>query len=161
MKTIVSGRNIDLTKAIKDHVTEKFDKLDHHFDFIQEIHVFLSVEKNPKIKDKHLAEATVHVSGAIVRVEIKSENLYASIDDLVRKVDRSMKKHKTKLLRRSKRDHISESIRKQGFEEAVAQEDELEEVPEEEIFLTFMENEGEETEKPNTGDPVSAQSSNP
>ncbi len=147
MKIIVSGRNIDLTKAIKEHVTEKFDKLDHHFDFIQEVHIFLSVEKNPKIKENHLAEATVHVSGAIVRVETKSENLYASIDDLVRKVDRSLKKHKTKLLRRSKRDHVSESIRKQGFEDAVAEEvDELEEVPEEEVFLTFLENESKENE---------------
>ncbi len=151
MKIIVSGRNIDLTKAIKDHVTDKFDKLDHHFDFIQEIHVFLSVEKNPKIKEKHLAEATVHVNGAIVRVETKSENLYSSIDDLVRKVDRSLKKHKTKLLRRSKHDHMSESIRKQGFKEALAEEKEANadeqdmEVPEEEVFLTFLESETEAT----------------
>lgn len=141
MKIIVSGRNIDLTKAIKDHVSEKFQRLEEHFDFVQEVHCFLSVEKNPSIRDNQVAEATVHVRGAIVRVEVRSDNLYTSIDELVRKVDRSLKKHKTKLLKRNKHDSSGESIRRTGFEEAVAEESGETAAPEEEVFYTYSEEE--------------------
>src|SRR4051812_11081368 len=102
MKLIVNGRNIELTEAIKAYVAEKVGRLDHHYDFIQEIHVFLSVEKNPRINNCHLAEATVVVSRAVLRVETSSEDLYASTDKLVDKVDRVLNRHKTKLLGRAK-----------------------------------------------------------
>jgi putative sigma-54 modulation protein len=123
MRIIVNGRNIHLTDAIKAYVTDKFNRLDHHYDFIHEVHVFLSVEKNPSISANQLAEATVHVSGAVMRVEESSDNLYASIDKLVDKVDRSLNKHKTKLLARAKsrRSAGGESIRRVGFDEALAE----------------------------------------
>lgn len=99
MKIIVSGRNINLTQGIKDHVTDKMRRLGDHFDFIQEIHVFLSVEKNPSIKDNQKAEATVHVNGAIIRVGATKADLYVGIDDLLHKIERALRKHKTRLMR--------------------------------------------------------------
>ena len=122
MKIIVSGRNIELTQAIKDHVIGKLDWVSQHFDFIQEVHVFVSVQKNPSIKNRQTAEATVHVNGAIIRAAVSSENLYTSIDQLVEKIDRSLSKHKSKLLHRSKSSKsngngVSSSIRHIGLEE--------------------------------------------
>jgi putative sigma-54 modulation protein len=102
MKTIISGRNIQLTDAIKTTVQEKIHKINEHYDFVQEVHVFLSVEKNPRIAQPAKAEATVHVSGATLRIEVSSEDLYASIDLLVDKLDRSLSRYKTKLLGRNK-----------------------------------------------------------
>lgn len=141
MRIIVNGRNIHLTDAIKTYVTEKFSRLEHHYDFIHEIHVFLGVEKNPSISNNQLAEATVHVNGAVVRVEESSDSLYASIDKLVDKVDRSLNKHKTKLLHRAKSGRSSggESIRKVGVEEPVAV-DETEEAEDfEGVYFTYDE----------------------
>lgn len=116
MKTIISGRNIQLTDAIKSTVTEKIHKINEHYDFVQEVHVFLSVEKNPRIAASQLAEATVHVNGATLRLETSSEDLYASIDLLVDKMDRALQRYKTKLLQRNKSGHSSggESIRHIG-----------------------------------------------
>ncbi len=102
MKLIVNGRNIELTDAIKAHVAEKMERLEHHYDFIQEIHVFLGVEKNPRISAGQLAEATVVVSRAVLRVETHSEDLYGSIDKLIDKIERVLSRHKTKLLGRAK-----------------------------------------------------------
>lgn len=116
MKLIVNGRNIELTDAIKAYVAEKIGRLDHHYDFIQEIHVFLSVEKNPRINASQLAEATVVVNRAVLRVEVSSDDLYGSIDKLVDKVERVLSRHKTKLLGRAK-SAKGESIRKTGAEE--------------------------------------------
>jgi putative sigma-54 modulation protein len=142
MKLIVNGRNIELTEAIKAYVAEKIGRLEHHYDFIQEIHVFLSVEKNPRISSNQLAEATVVVNRAVLRVEVSSEDLYGSIDKLVDKVERVLTRHKTKLLGRAK-SAKGESIRKTGLEEEVAA-GELTEEDMEGVFLTYEDE--EETE---------------
>ena len=138
MKIIISGRNITLTDAIKDYVEEKFSRLEHHYDFLREIHVFLSVEKNPRITTSQRAEATVHVNGAIMRVEVSTDNLYASIDELTDKVERGVNKHKTKLLGRNKSGHKATSIRKAGFEEALAEEEVETQVGEVEETVHFL-----------------------
>ncbi len=109
MHIVTNGRNIELTDAIKDYVHSKLSSLQNHYDFIQEVHVILEVMKNPRIAESKLAEATVHVPGLLIRVEAASETLYASIDMLVDKIERSLKKHKTKLLNRSTASH--ETIR--------------------------------------------------
>lgn len=118
MKTIVNGRNIDLTEAIKEHISDKFEKLQNHFDFLQEANVFLSVEKNPSIKDNHKAEVTLHIHGTVLRVSVAKSDLYASIDELVRKADRSLRKYKTKHLKHHKGHNPTESIRKPELTEA-------------------------------------------
>lgn len=137
MKLIVNGRNIELTEAIKAYVAEKIGRLDHHYDFIQEIHVFLSVEKNPRISSNQLAEATVVVNRAVLRVEVSSEDLYGSIDKLVDKTERVLTRHKTKLLGRAK-SAKGESIRKTGVEEEVP---ELTDEEMEGVFLTYEDDE--------------------
>ena len=139
MKIIISGRNITLTDGIKDYAEEKFSRLEDHYDFLREVHVFLSVEKNPRINASQRAEATVHVNRAILRVEVCTDSLYASIDALTDKVERSLSKHKTKLLGRTKAGHTAKSIRKAGFEEALAEEAETQETSEMEegVHLLF------------------------
>jgi putative sigma-54 modulation protein len=138
MKLLANGRNIELTEAIKAYVTEKVGRLEHHYDFVQEIHVFLGVEKNPRISDNQLAEATVVVPRAVLRVEVSSPDLYASIDKLVDKVERVLTRHKTKLLGRAK-SAKGESIRKAGSEEEVSAELTAEEM--EGVFLTYEDDE--------------------
>jgi putative sigma-54 modulation protein len=142
MKLIVNGRNIELTDAIKAYVAEKIGRLEQHYDFIQEIHVFLSVEKNPRIHDNQRAEATVVVSRAVLRVETSSEGLYGSIDTLVDKIERVLTRHKTKLLGRAK-SAKGESIRHNGFEEEAiaAATEEFEEIDIEGVYLTYEDEE--------------------
>ncbi len=145
MQIVTNGRNIELTDSIKSYVDEKVGRLQNHFDFIQEVHVILEVEKNPRISANQLAEATIHVTGAVIRVEAASENLYASIDMLVDKIERSLRKHKTKLMNRTgPRNH--ETIRKEagalGADEA---EDTMEDVEDIELRVRVEEEEEEES----------------
>ena len=122
MHIVTNGRNIELTDAIKEYVHSKLSRLQNHYDFIQEVHVILEVMKNPRIAENQLAEATVHVPGLLIRVEAASESLYASIDMLVDKIERSLKKHKTKLLNRSTASH--DTIRHAGDLTVVDEDDE-------------------------------------
>jgi putative sigma-54 modulation protein len=140
MKIIVTSRNIELTDAIKGFVDDKMSRIGQHYDFVFEIHVFLSVEKNPSIHDSQIAEATVHVNGAVLRVEASSDSLYASIDKLHDKVERGLRKHKTKIFQRTKANH--ESIRHLGVDEGITDEAETDHDPDlDDIHVSFLEEE--------------------
>ncbi|MDF9393703.1 MULTISPECIES: ribosome hibernation-promoting factor, HPF/YfiA family [Methylococcus] len=92
MQLSISGHHIDVTDALKNYTTEKFQRLERHFDQLFDVHVILSVEK---LLQK--AEATVQVTGASLFAEDIQEDLYAAIDGLVDKLDRQILKHKEKL----------------------------------------------------------------
>jgi putative sigma-54 modulation protein len=92
MQINITGHHIDITDALRDYVTEKMDKLTRHFDHVTNIHVILTVEKQDQ-----KAEATVHVSGGDLFAQHSSEDMYASIDGLLDKLDRQIIKHKEKI----------------------------------------------------------------
>ncbi len=99
MKILIEGKNIELTKALKDYVNEKLQRLSHHFETIiknHEVKVKLSVLKNPRISKSNITEVTIFLDGKIIRSEQASEDMYASIDLVVDKLDRQIQKYKAK-----------------------------------------------------------------
>lgn len=92
MQINITGHHIEITDALKDYVTEKMQKLTRHFDHVTNSHVILTVEKQ-----NQKAEATVHASGKDLFAEHTCEDMYASIDALVDKLDRQIIKHKEKI----------------------------------------------------------------
>ncbi len=93
MNLHLTAHHLEITPAIRDYATEKFDKIKRHFEnVVIDVNVILSVEK---LKQK--AEATMHVSGKNLFVECEDENLYTAIDMLVDKLERQVRRHKEKL----------------------------------------------------------------
>jgi putative sigma-54 modulation protein len=95
MQLSISGHHIDITNALHDYVTGKFDRLVRHSDHITNVHVVLSVEK---LAQK--AEATVHISGAELFADATMDDMYAAIDTLADKLDRQLLRHKEKTVER-------------------------------------------------------------
>lgn len=92
MQINITGHHIDLTSALRSYVENKFERLERHFDNMINIRVILSVEKERK-----LAEATIHVNRGNIFAVAEHEDMYAAIDSLTDKLDRQIKKHKSKL----------------------------------------------------------------
>lgn len=92
MQINITGHHIDVTDALRTYVSEKMEKLKRHFDHVTNVHVILTVEK---LSQK--AEATVHVSGTDLFAQHDTEDMYASIDGLIDKLDRQIVKHKEKI----------------------------------------------------------------
>ena len=92
MQVNLSGHHVEITDSLRNYVNEKIQRLDRHFDQALDIHVVLTVEKL-----RHKAEATIHVVGNDIYADAIEEDMYASIDALVDKIDRQIKKHKEKL----------------------------------------------------------------
>jgi len=95
MNLNLTGRHLEITPAIRQHVTEKITKMKDHFDGVMDVTVVLSVEK---LRQK--AEGSVHLSGKDVFVESEDDNLYVAIDSMVEKLDRQIVKHKEKFAAR-------------------------------------------------------------
>lgn len=93
MQINITGLHLEVTDALRDYLEEKLERLERHFDRIIAIQVVLQVEK---LKQK--AEATLHVAGREVVANAEHEDMYASIDLLVDKLDRQLIKHKEKQL---------------------------------------------------------------
>lgn len=91
MQISISGQRMEVTPALHDHVVEKIEKIVRHFDHVTNTHVVLKV-----VKTRHMAEATINASGITVHASSTSNNLYAAIDAMARKLNRQVLKHKEK-----------------------------------------------------------------
>ncbi len=97
MRTRISGKNIDITNALRDKVEKKLSKFGKYFSPDTEAQVTLSVEKN-----RHIIEVTIPFNGVILRGEEATGDMYTSIDNVVDKLERQMRRQKTKLERKVK-----------------------------------------------------------
>ena len=93
MNLQLTGHHLQITPAIRDYVSGKLDRITHHFDHVIDLNVILSVEKL-----QHKVEATVHVRGRDIFCESIASDMYAAIDELTDKLDRTIIKHKEKNL---------------------------------------------------------------
>ncbi|MEP1742173.1 MAG: ribosome hibernation promoting factor [Kangiellaceae bacterium] len=94
MQINLTGHHLDLTDALRNYVHDKFQRLERHFDHINNVHVVLEVDK---VRQK--AEAKLNVNGGEIFATSEEEVMYAAIDSLVDKLDRQVIKHKEKMIR--------------------------------------------------------------
>jgi len=92
MQLKLTGHHVEVTASLRDYVENKLEKLERHFDHINNINVVFTVEK----KD-HIAEGTVHLNGTDVFASAHNADMYNAIDSLVDKLDRQILKHKGKI----------------------------------------------------------------
>jgi len=92
MQINITGHHVDVTPALRAYVTEKMQKLVRHSDQLMSINVILNVEKL-----QQLAEATVNLSGQTLFATVTATDMYASIDGLVDKLDRQIRRRKDRI----------------------------------------------------------------
>ncbi|AYW45377.1 ribosome-associated translation inhibitor RaiA [Tetragenococcus koreensis] len=96
----VRGENIEVTQGIRDYVEKKVGKLERYFNDVPEAtaHVNLKVytEKTAKV------EVTIPLPYLVLRAEETSPDLYGSIDLVVDKLERQIRKFKTKINRKNR-----------------------------------------------------------
>jgi putative sigma-54 modulation protein len=91
MNIIISGRRLELTGNLKEYTENKIRKFRKYLNNITEATVILSVEKY-----RHKAEVLLRVNGLMIQAESVTGEMYSSIDDVVEKLERQVKKYKDK-----------------------------------------------------------------
>jgi len=95
MQPTITGHHLTVTDALRSHIDEKFARLSRYFDHIISAQIILNVEKHDQ-----KAEAILHVAGGELVANAEHEDMYATIDLLIDKLSRQLKKHKEKLVER-------------------------------------------------------------
>jgi putative sigma-54 modulation protein len=96
MRLQVKGKNLEVPPAIREYAESKLAKLDRHLHETAQVELELSMERNPSIANNAVAEATVWTKGPVVRARESSSDLKASIDQLVGKLERQVKRAREK-----------------------------------------------------------------
>jgi len=105
MQVSITGRHVELTEPLKDYVNDKLQHLKHSFDHVVDVHVVLSVEKF-----RQRCEVSMQASGINIHGSDETEDMYASIDGVVDKLNRQLKRYRAKL-RRHRGDTQSRQIK--------------------------------------------------
>jgi putative sigma-54 modulation protein len=95
----VKGRGVEVTDAIRSYAEKRLGKLERQLPD-PEIELQLSAEQNPRIRDTHVAEATVWTKGPGLRVWGGAQEGHTSIDQLVDKLERQATRYREKRGRR-------------------------------------------------------------
>lgn len=93
MKIITSGKGIGVSESLMDRIEKKLAKLDRYFRDDAEANIRLSQEKG----GRNIAEITISAGGVLLRAEETSGDMYVSIDGAVDKLNRQIRRHRTKL----------------------------------------------------------------
>ena len=92
----IRGDKILVTDAIKEYITDKLDRLNKYFDKPEEINANILV----KVKGfEQTIEVTIPTPNFTIRSEESAEDLYAAIDLVSDKIERQIRKNKTKINR--------------------------------------------------------------
>src|SRR5215216_6357086 len=96
MRLQVKRRNVEISQQIRTYAEDKLGKLERQLPDPTRVELELAVEHNPSIAGNQVAEATVWTKGPVLRARESSADMKASIDQLVDKLERQVKRYKEK-----------------------------------------------------------------
>lgn len=92
MRISITGKNLEISDYLNELVNKKVGKLERFFPQDAEVFVTLSVEKN-----RHIVEVTIPYDGGVIRGEEITGDMYASIDNVLDKLEKQIIRHRTRL----------------------------------------------------------------
>ncbi len=94
MKLNIRGEKVEITPAIKEYIESKLERLNRYFENSDELEAFVKV----RIKGvEQIIEVTVPTHRFTLRAEESHKDLYAATDLVVDKLERQIRKNKTRL----------------------------------------------------------------
>lgn len=92
MNYIIKGKQVTVTPAMQENAEKKISKFEKFFRPDAEAVLTFKVEK-----DRNIFEVAIFSGGTIIRAEERSTDMYTAMDLVVEKLERQIRKYKTKL----------------------------------------------------------------
>ena len=100
IKYSIRGENLEVTEALRDYVVSKLERIEKYFQADQELDARVNLkvyrEKTAKV------EVTIPLGSITLRAEDVSQDMYGSIDLVTDKIERQIRKNKTKIERKNR-----------------------------------------------------------
>ncbi len=105
MRITISGKNFNVSEKVESRLTRKLNKLDRYFGAEVEAQARLAIERN----DRNICEITIPIEGGIVRAEEEAEDMFKALDRCIEKLERQIRKYRTRLEKRLKEGAFTEA----------------------------------------------------
>ena len=105
MKINIIGRKITVTDKIREYAEKKLGKMDKFFKDEPEARIVIGT-----IKDNEYVEASIYASGMIYRAEVIDVDVITAMDKIVDVIERQIRKNKTRLEKKIKREAVNDNI---------------------------------------------------
>ncbi|MGH2957458.1 MAG: ribosome hibernation-promoting factor, HPF/YfiA family [Solirubrobacterales bacterium] len=111
MRIEVQGRNVEVTDELREAVESRFARVGKQVADQAVLEVVLREERNPRIADRMVAEATLGLKGVTLHAEEASPDMLHSIHELAEDIRRQVKKHREKRRKRHRTRRIVARMR--------------------------------------------------
>ena len=92
MQVHITGRHVEITDGIRDHIYDKVERTLTGLSRIEDIRIILELQKIENIAEVLVQGKNLHVEG-----KASSENMYTSIDQALEKAERQLRKLRDKV----------------------------------------------------------------
>jgi putative sigma-54 modulation protein len=103
MNIKITGKNIEITDAIRDYIEKKIERLEKFEGRNTEVFVTCSTER-----ENQIVEMQIDTDGDFLKIEESNEDLYASVDFAIDKAERQMRREKEKKSDKGKNESIKD-----------------------------------------------------
>ena len=114
MRIEVRGKNVEVTEELREAVIQRFARVGKQVSELATLEVELCEEKNPRIADRMVAEATLGLKGVTLRAKEASPDMLHSIHEMAEDMRRQVKKHRDKRRKRQTTRKLMERQRSGG-----------------------------------------------
>lgn len=107
MKFNIHGKKLEVTDSIKNYIEEKIGRLDKYFKDPENITTTVLI----KLRGKgQVVEVTINANQFILRGEEMHDDLYAAIDKVSDKIERQIRKNKTRMHKKANKPLVSDFV---------------------------------------------------
>lgn len=105
MKFNIHGKKLEVTDSIKDYIENKIGRLDKYFDNPENITATVVIKLTGK---NQVVEVTINTHSFVIRGEEANSDLYASIDLVSDKIERQIRKNKTRMHKKINKEKLKD-----------------------------------------------------
>lgn len=120
MKVKVRAKNTEVTKDLHYKINKKLSKLDKYFIMSDNVEANILIKNYP---DGEKIEVTIPTEYVLLRAEEKDDEILDALDIVVGRLERQIRKYKTKLSRKSKDNKLAFNVASLSALEDVDEED--------------------------------------
>ncbi len=107
MKFNIHGKKLDVTESIKNYIEEKIGRLDKYFENPNNITATVLIKLRG---NEQVVEATINANKFVLRAEESHKDLYASIDKVSDKIERQIRKNKTRMSKKANKEYFKDFV---------------------------------------------------
>ena len=96
MRIEIKGRKVAVSDDLRERVEKRFEKIAKQVSPLARLEVELSEDRNPRVANSQIAEATLHLKGTSLRARESAATMVTAINSCADDLGRQVKRLKAK-----------------------------------------------------------------